>query len=340
MPTQTLPGSRDLYTGQAGIRRDMQSLFEGLLNQLLGVIARHTNSDGVLDPRAEREILQQADDATTALFVGPDGRHAYAVDGVTPLSPYARALNYWLAWETWQVARHHQDFLREHLPDDIYRWLGTARNFATYDPPLLWPDTRGYSLSDRIWESSLNTRKKVSGILSEAIHTGRASTSLSRSLEQFLLPNRAALRTKKPYGTDASFDAMRLARTEISLHHTRITFAAAEANPFVDGMDWALSASHPKFDICDGLATIGMSGERLKDPYPLGSAPMVVSSSHPQCICNNRPAVSQSTDAVIAELRGRMERGEPPPPTPVNLTGFVIALIGAVLAGDVDQRAA
>jgi hypothetical protein len=43
--------------------------------------------------------------------------------------------------------------------------------------------------------------------------------------------------------------------------HSVDEYVNVERNAFVSGMDWALSARHPRVDICDRLATIGMGGQ-------------------------------------------------------------------------------
>lgn len=202
---------------------------------------------------------------------------------------------------------------------------------ATYEPAHTWIAPNGYRLSDRIWETSVRTRTQIDKLLADGIREGRAARDIASDLEQSLLPNRQLVRTNKPYG-NASFDAMRLARTEISRAHAQATLAAAKANPFVTGLQWRLSSRHPRVDICDSIATIGMSGEQLREPYPLDSAPLVVVDSHPQCICVNFPAVEGSITDVIAMMRGEMQRGAPPPPTPLNALGFLRRMVGDVLS--------
>jgi hypothetical protein len=121
----------------------------------------------------------------------------------------------------------------------------TPNPLAGYDPPHLWVDPNGYRLSDRIWRTAGATRRKVDAFLEDGIAQGRGSLKLSRDLERFLHPGRQLVRTKTPYGTDASYDAMRLARTEISRGAAQAHETAARANPFVSGLRWKLSPQHP-----------------------------------------------------------------------------------------------
>ncbi len=63
--------------------------------------------------------------------------------------------------------------------------------------------------------------------------------------------------------------------------------------------------------------------------YPLETAPQVVSSSHPQCLCTNIPATADN-ETVTAEIKRLMEEESSPPyATPVNVLDFAIGMLGA-----------
>jgi hypothetical protein len=254
----------------------------------------------------------------------------------------------WISYGVANVVDSHSAFMQRELPDDIQRWLSSgiaaesiseaSNPLAQYEPPHLWIDPSGFQLSDRIWRAGLQTRLKIDALLSDGIRNGISARTLAKQLEQFLLPNRAALRTKKPYGSDASFDAMRLARSEISRAHGQASKVAAIANPFVTGLDFCLSARHPRVDICDRLATIGTDGSRLKDPYPPESAPVPVQSTHPFCLCHTRAFVAASRAEVVADLRRQMEQGIPAPLTPLNRRSMLSSLLGTYMAQEILQQ--
>lgn len=79
-----------------------------------------------------------------------------------------------------------------------------------------------------------------------AFAEGMGALELSRKLERFLLPNRANLRTNRPYGTSAAFDAMRLARTEIARAANQAAFLSSYLNLYVDKIDVARSGNGDK----------------------------------------------------------------------------------------------
>ena len=351
----TIAGASLLASARQGLISQYEDEISALVRSLQGLVisagtlpvTRDKQSVFTIPRSSERRVLQQAGDTVQRFFVGSDFRSAYADDGVTPLAPFPQMLNYWLAWVTVGVIQKHSAYLQKHLPADIQAWLRTrdvgqemftfvgelALPKPVYEAAHTWVDPRGYRLSDRIWQASIETRKKVDALLADAIRSGRDVRQVARELEQFLLPSRAGVRTNKPYGRSASYDAMRLIRSELSRAHAQVTVAASMANPFVDGVDWHLSAAHPKVDMCDRIATVGMSGQRLKPPYPLdGNVPIPVQNSHPQCICFTTSAVLSANVDTIQKLRAMMDAGEEPPVTVIDVWGYLRRLIGAFLA--------
>jgi hypothetical protein len=349
MPT-TIGGTRALYQAQAGFRNEITAALGVLLQRITGILilkaTQVVDDQRVIPPGdRQREALGQVGDLIERFFVGDDLRQSFARDGVTPLAEYPRILNYWLVWPQAQVVRSHSAFMLKRLPDDLVQYLNTAQPsvqeqfipnpLATYEAAHTWVDPNGYQLSDRIWRAGVSTRAKIDQLLSQAIAEGRSAVDIAKALESYLLPNRVGIRTLKPYGRKygtggASFDAMRLARTEITRAHSQASLVASRANPWVTGIDWALSASHPRVDICDSLATIGMSGERLRDPYPIDGN-VQIPPAHPHCLCHSRAAVTATNQEVIDELRRMIGGGNPPPVTPVNWQRFLEWLIGGYL---------
>lgn len=347
MPKPTIPTTRILYSTQVAAEQALTAVFLDASQRIAGLLNRAANYEGVI-PLAQLETVRSGAgriiiDLFTAPLtssVYPDKRAPFGADGITPLAPIPRLINQALARVVSGVVKGHYTFLKKVLPDDVLRGLQAApiaeqqqplrsNPLAQYDAPHTWVDPNGYTLSDRIWRAGYATRDKIDRILTDGIRQGKSALALSKELEQFLVPGRALLRTKKPYGTDASYDALRLTRTEIARAHAQASKAAAFANPFVSGVEWALSARHPKFDVCDGLATIGMQGQRMRPPYSLdGYVPLPVQDSHPNCICNTRPAVTDNVRGIIDELRGVLRTFQPIPPTPAQPMRFLELLLG------------
>jgi hypothetical protein len=171
------------------------------------------------------------------------------------------------------------------------------------EPILRWKDVRGYALSDRIWNISEMTAKQIDALLAEGINTGMGSLPLSRRLERFLLPGRELPRTTRPYGTDASFNAMRLARSEITRAHSIAVDTAARLNRFVTRMYYKLSAVHKpdSGDPCEKHAAESLAN----DGFPVGQCPLPMVDTHPHCIC-------YVTQGTVSASEARYMVGEDP----------------------------
>jgi len=308
--------------------RRMSLLFTGLAHYAGAQVMRYADAEGQV-PRASTYELQQAvGQRVTALFVGRSrdgGRAPFEIlpdDTLYPLSPYMRVL--WeLAVEATRISvEAHAAIMQRRLRGarDIRLALERARldpfavarrvteqtvfhpnPLAAYDPLHLWVDPNGYRLSDRIWNAAGATRRRIDLYLEESIAKGRGALDMSRELEQFLLPNRQLRRTSTPYGTDASYDAMRLARTEITRAAARADEMSALMNPFVQGVRNVLSPQHPCCDICDEAAAAG--------PWPKDDIPARYQIPlHPHCMCYLAYEMIPRDEqrAVLEELRGEI----------------------------------
>ncbi|MEO1287280.1 MAG: hypothetical protein AAFV93_05895 [Chloroflexota bacterium] len=263
----------------------------------------------------------------------------------------------WLASQQFNIRLHEAEnpFLRQDGESDE-AFLRRMRDLRVFHPNPLqeldpdrqwvpmhrWTDPKGYRLSDRIWRINAsrlegvgpNTVTKIDGMINDAFAEGWSALRLSRQLEQFLLPSRANLRTNKPYGVNASYDAMRLARTEIARAANHATAISAYLNPYVDKLDVARSPNgDPTCKICPQHATIGIDGSRLRPPYDLTSA--VYPVYHPHCKCHSKPVVRDTPEAVTQRLRAVFEDARreafPPAVTPANTRGFANMLLHSAL---------
>jgi hypothetical protein len=228
------------------------------------------------------------------------------------------------------------DALRAELADDPSRITGGAAGEArrqamanALDDTREWVAPNGYRLSDRIWLARDLTRRRIDEELRIGIAAGENPVAIARRLEQFLNPDYAPRRSvtgrlirqatnrliQRPDGTfenirvitrtppafgAGSYPARRLARTEITRAHGQATIAAAEANPFVRGLEWLLSNRHPKVDICDQYAT--------RDEHDLGAGvyppdQLPAYPPHPQCLCVLVPVTETPETAVAGIMR-------------------------------------
>lgn len=156
---------------------------------------------------------------------------------------------------------------------------------AQYEPMHLfvWKTGTPYRLSDRIWRTSVSTRQRLDAVLQRGIALGKSSVELADDVEQFLQVGRVPKRTYKPYGErympagGASYDAMRLARTEITAAHARADFVSANLNPFV--YQYRRHTSNSRTEPCQICLDI-----EAGSPYAK-SNPNFMPPSHPHCMC-------------------------------------------------------
>lgn len=136
--------------------------------------------------------------------------------------------------------------------------------------------TRRYSdgllFSDRLWNLSNFGSTRILDTVAEGVLKGWSARDLSSALEKFLLgaipdveyEQITALTPAYKYATrikgDIRYNAMRLARTELAHAYSEASIQSAKVAPWVRGLKWNLSASHPRPDICDYWATADPDG--------------------------------------------------------------------------------
>lgn len=212
--------------------------------------------------------------------------------------------------------------------------------FATLDesrqwiPMHKWNTPKGYRLSDNIWEVSNRTRRDVNLMLQDGFRQGMGARPLAKKLERFLNPDAALIKTNKPYGSNAAFSAMRLARTEISRSVNHASYIAAYTNPYVDKIDVARSpVGDPSCPICQVHATLGVGGGRLRPPYDLNSA--AEPPFHPHCLCVVLPLVTPNPKVVTEQLRAIIQDDLTTSYRPVNTAATPLALARDLLGDEI-----
>lgn len=306
---------------------DLSVFFDRLAGDVTFLVQRAANADGIIPPQQAETLRTAIGQRVTSAFLvaTPDGQAAFTVRSgvVIPQSAYFRTWWPRLQELTGLAVEQQAADIRQRLqgaPDVLLALQRARRNpftwaqqvteqqvfkpdpFAQYEPPHTWVDPNGYRLSDRIWRIAGEIRRRIDLLLSEQIGEGRAAFDMARELEQFLQPGRQLIRTNKPYGTDASYDAMRLARTEVTRAFSRSAEMSANANPFVQGLSVALSRSHPKLDICDEAADAG--------PWPKDAIPdRYRIPLHPHCLCHYRFEVIENPAGIIAAARAEIQAG-------------------------------
>lgn len=147
-------------------------------------------------------------------------------------------------------------------------------------------------LSQRVYNSEVNINGMINRRINSFIARGLSAREAALELRQYINPN-------TPGGI--RYAAMRLSRTEINNAAHAVTIDAARGKPWVEGMQWRLSSSHPKPDICDQYARGGPKGDGL---YPVGTTP---AKPHPHCFCFVTPTTVSERDFINNLVKGRYD---------------------------------
>lgn len=369
-------GRRILAKAQKRFRTEILAEYKRVADQVRGsVLSAAGGETGEVPVTAADRLSEQAGITARRMFVGFNDRSPFAEDGVTALAPYPLSLNKAIVTVTAQTVYAHRDWMKRNLPDDVYQWLARVPShplreltnqflrapdesieaykerlirlrifdpnpLATYEAAHTWVDPSGYTLSRRIWRTAITTGQNLDEFLEDAIRQGMSARDIADRVEQFLLPGRNLLRTNRPYGTDASYYGMRLARTEIARAANQAALIAAIRNPYVDTVDVVRSANgDPTCKICPQHATIGIDGQRLREAYPVGQAS--VGPFHPHCMCRVQPNVAKNPAEITEAIRAIMQDVRQdllvPDITPAQADLFIQQLIGRTLMNLMGQ---
>lgn len=309
---------------QAASERALAQLFRDLAAGIAADVTRAADAAGVVPRSATFELQRRTAERIQRLYLGRNRAGVLAPfevgnDGrVVPLSPYPQALWASITAAVRLPVEENASILLRKLPADILDVMRRARvdpfkaakgqvaeleavfrpnPLANYEAPHNWVDPNGYRLSDRIWNTAATERARLDAYLDDAIKRGTGALAMARELEQFLDPSRNGLTTNMPYGKKASYDAMRLARTEITHAHYNADLASGAMNPFVAGLQWMLSNRHPRRDICDDYAKGGPAGDGV---YTLETIPQV---PHPQCVTPGQMVSTASGPIAIEDIK-------------------------------------
>lgn len=140
-------------------------------------------------------------------------------------------------------------------------------------------------LSERVYRNRSLMQGTVDRLINSGIARGLSAREMAAEVRKYVLPS-------TPGG--ASYAAMRLARTELNNSYHAASAAYYEDNPFVEGMKWNLSRSHPKADLCDDYANDNHAGQGAGVFSRLDVPP----KPHPQCFCYVVPVVPDDDELI------------------------------------------
>lgn len=150
-------------------------------------------------------------------------------------------------------------------------------------------------LSPRVYNTQALSKKWVERAVNRGILLNKSAAEIARDVARMINPN-------TPGGV--SFAARRLARTEINNAFHTTTVRTARAQPWVEGMKWNLSSSHPRPDPCDDYAHDDSDdlGEGVFKPNNVPDKP------HPQCLCFVTVVVVNEDEFISKYLDGKYDR--------------------------------
>jgi len=162
----------------------------------------------------------------------------------------------------------------------------------------------GLTISDRIWKTSQEARDNMKAIVQAGV--GEDAVKVARALETYVQQGKAVTAAKFPnmmarmgsrVPANIDYNALRLARTELTAAYSQGTIGAAKASIAVKNVKWVLSNTHPRTDICDQYSKGGKNGDGV---YAAGDCP--ISPAHPNCLCTIQPA-PEDMDSLVSRLK-------------------------------------
>lgn len=318
-----IPLSR-MYQAQFAATARLQLWFTGETHRLLlgfaaearDQVLRYGNKEGALDSvgafRAQGAMLNAWGDALTAWVKILQG--ARRVAGTLPFGGLCEFHQRLVVGDSQLVVNEAR--VVEGVFDPQIRILLDAAAEHLYGD--------GLNLSGRIWRLDRETRDGMAQILSQGVANGSSAWDLAGLLEVFLGANQDCPRwtstrlyglSKKEIakgdlrgllsgdacdGRGVSYNALRLARTEIQKMHALATDKVMAISPWVLKEQINLSAGHPEPDICDEVVAGGENGQGV---YPKGTIELPL---HPNCLCY-KTAVQLTEEAFIDRLRSWMK---------------------------------
>lgn len=152
-------------------------------------------------------------------------------------------------------------------------------------------NTEQIPLSRQVYRTQALAQKWVDDAINIGIGRGLTARELANEVKDKIRPDVRG---------GVSYAAMRLSRTEINNAFHAAAVVSNMDKPWVQGMQWHLSATHPEEDICDKMSSEDKF-ELGNGIYPVGKVPK---KPHPQCLCYIAPSLQDEDEFVAAFARG------------------------------------
>lgn len=162
----------------------------------------------------------------------------------------------------------------------------------------------GFTVSERVWNITKQTKQQLDFYLESGIATGRSAARIAQDIKQILNdPDKVFRRVRNEKGElvpskpmkdyhpgqgvfrSAKKNAVRLAANETNLVYRMSDHSRWQNLDFIVGYEVKLSSNHPVTDICD----------YMKGVYPKD---FVFSGWHTSCFCHAEPIMMQPEDFI------------------------------------------
>lgn len=176
---------------------------------------------------------------------------------------------------------------------------------------------QGLNLSDRIWTTSQKINRSLGQIAVEGIREGKHPVEVAKQMQRYISAGKKTMVAEYPNMMDRigdmlpenlSYEALRLARTEMASAYGEAEKRTAEEAPFSQGIRWSLSNAGVACDVCitnsERDTDLGIGVYRFEElpDYP----------AHPNCLCN----LQQVVEDIVAYARRVREWTENPQSQP------------------------
>jgi hypothetical protein len=158
---------------------------------------------------------------------------------------------------------------------------------------LLAKAANGIPLSTRVYRSQALANKWVDRKVQAGLLLGKSARDIAKDVRDLIRPDVAG---------GVAYAAQRLARTEINNAYKTAQEARYADEPWSRGMQWHLSRSHPRRDVCDVYAAQDLHGLGA-GVYPFQELP----NAHPNDMCYQTPVQVDEDEFVDRFLAGEYD---------------------------------
>lgn len=155
---------------------------------------------------------------------------------------------------------------------------------------ILAKSANGIPLARSVYKAQALATGLVDRKVAQGLLLGHSAKDIAKSVKGMINPNVKG---------GVSYSAHRLARTEINNAYKTAQEQRYASEPWVHGMRWNLSKTHPKPDECNHFAQQDIDGLG-HGVYKIGNRPR----SHPNCLCYLTAEQDSPDDFVEKFLRG------------------------------------